>query len=54
MNKLAVLVNNEIVFEFDRDIIFEEQQLACLDRMDSDIRIIRDRPRFKQSITTSG
>ena len=37
MSKLAVLVNNEIVFEFDRDMIFEEQQLAYLDRMDSDM-----------------
>jgi len=37
MSKLAVLVNNEIVFEFDRDMIFGEQQLAYLDRMDSDM-----------------
>ena len=37
MNKLAVLVNNEIVFEFDRDLTFEEQQLAFLDKMDKDM-----------------
>lgn len=37
MNKLAVFINNEIVFEFDRDISFEDQQLAFLDRMDSDM-----------------
>jgi hypothetical protein len=37
MNKLAVLVNNELVFEYDRDLTFENQQLAFLDRMDSDM-----------------
>jgi len=37
MNKLAILVNDEIVFEFDRDLIFEDQQLAFLDQMDSDM-----------------
>ena len=37
MNKLAVLVNDETVFEFDRDLTFEDQQLAFLDRMDSDM-----------------
>ena len=37
MNKLAVFVNNEIVFEFDRELTFEDQQLAFLDRMDSDM-----------------
>ena len=37
MNKLAVFVNNEIVFECDRDITIEENQLAFLDRMDSDM-----------------
>lgn len=37
MNKLAVLVNNEVVFEFDRDTAFDEQQLAFLDRMDADM-----------------
>lgn len=37
MNKLAVVVNNEVVFEFDREISFEDQQMAFLDRMDSDM-----------------
>ena len=37
MNKLVVFVNNEIVFEFDRDLTFEDQQLAFFDRMDSDM-----------------
>ncbi len=37
MNKLAVLVNNEVVFEFDRALTFEDQQLAFLDKMDSDM-----------------
>lgn len=37
MKKLAVLVNGEIVFEFDRETSFEEQQLAYLNKMDSDM-----------------
>ena len=37
MNKLAVFVNNEIVFEFDRDLTFVENQLAFFDKMDSDM-----------------
>lgn len=37
MKKLVVFVNNEIVFEFDREISFEEGQLAFLDKMDSDM-----------------
>ena len=37
MNKLAVLINNEIVFEFDRELTFADQQLVFLDRMDSDM-----------------
>ena len=37
MNKLVVFVNNEIVFEFDRDLTFEDQQLAFFARMDSDM-----------------
>jgi hypothetical protein len=37
MNKLAVLVNDEIVFEFDRNLTFEEQQLDFLDKMDGDM-----------------
>ena len=37
MNKLTVFINNEVVFEFDRDITVDDQQLAFLDRMDSDM-----------------
>jgi hypothetical protein len=37
MNKLAVLVNDELVFEFDRKSAFDEQQLAFLDKMDRDM-----------------
>ena len=37
MNKLAVLINNEFVFEFDRELTFADQQLAFLDKMDSDM-----------------
>jgi hypothetical protein len=37
MKKLAVLVNNEVVFEFDRELTFEDQQLAFLDRIDADM-----------------
>ena len=37
MNKLAVLVNDELVFEFDRKLNFDEQQLVFLDKMDSDM-----------------
>jgi len=37
MNKLAIFVNNEIVFEFDRDLTFVGNQLAFFDKMDSDM-----------------
>ena len=37
MDKLAVIVNNEIVFEFNKDLTFEDQQLTFLDTMDSDM-----------------
>ena len=37
MNKLSIFVNNEVVFEFNRDIQLEEQQLAFLDKMDTDM-----------------
>jgi len=37
MNKLTVFINNEVVFEFDRDITVDDQQLVFLDRMDSDM-----------------
>jgi len=37
MDKLTVFINNEIVFEYDRDLTIEDQQLAFLDRMDADM-----------------
>jgi len=37
MNKLAIFVNNENVFEFDKNTTLEDQQLAFLDKMDSDM-----------------
>lgn len=37
MNNLQIFVNNEIVFEFDRNFIIDDDQLAFLDRMDSDM-----------------
>jgi len=37
MNKLAVLINNEVVFEYDREISFADEQLSFLDKMDSDM-----------------
>lgn len=37
MNVISVLVNNEPVYEFSRDIILEKNQLAFLDKMDSDM-----------------
>lgn len=30
-------MNNEVVFEYDRDINLEEQQLSFLDKMDTDM-----------------
>ena len=37
MKKLIVFVNNESVFEYDREITFDENQLVFLDKMDSDM-----------------
>lgn len=37
MNNLEILVNNEIVFEFDRNYFIEEEQLVFLDKMDADM-----------------
>ena len=37
MNKLAVFINNENVFEFYRELTFADQQLSFLDKMDSDM-----------------
>ena len=36
-DKLTVFVNDESVFEYDRLIELDEQQLAFLDKMDSDM-----------------
>ena len=38
MNKLIIFVNNENVFEFDKNSTLEGQQLAFLDKMDSDMK----------------
>ena len=38
MNKLKVFINNEIVFEFDREISLEDQHLTFLDKMDADMK----------------
>jgi hypothetical protein len=37
MRKLVVLINNEVVFDYDREISFAEEQLAFLDKMDNDM-----------------
>ncbi len=37
MNMLSVLINNEIVFEFNRELSFADEQLVFLDRMDGDM-----------------
>lgn len=37
MNTLTVYANDEIVYEYDKEIIIEEQKLAFLDKMDSDM-----------------
>lgn len=37
MNVLSFFVNNKLVYEFDRVISFDEQQLAFLKRMDIDM-----------------
>jgi len=37
MNSLEVLVNNEIVLEFDRYFPIEDEQLTFLDRMDANM-----------------
>lgn len=38
MNKLIVFVNDEAVFEYDKDISIDEQQLAFIDKMDDDMK----------------
>ena len=37
MNKLSIFVNQEIVFEYDRDNILDDQKQTFLDKMDSDM-----------------
>lgn len=37
MSKLSLLLNNEVVYDHDRDIHLEDQQLAFLDKMDADM-----------------
>lgn len=37
MKKLTVFVNEQVVYEYNRDITFEEQQLMFLDKMDNDM-----------------
>ena len=36
-DKLAIFVNDEPVFEYDRKIELDDQQLAFLDKMDNDM-----------------
>lgn len=37
MKQLTIFINNEPVFEFDRELSFADEQLAFLDKMDSDM-----------------
>lgn len=37
MNVITVLVNNEPVYEFSREIMLDEDRLAFLDKMDTDM-----------------
>ena len=37
MKKLSVFINEHVVFEYDRDITFEEQQLTFIDKMNNDM-----------------
>ena len=37
MNKLSIFVNQEVVFEYDRDDILDEQKMSFLDKMDADM-----------------
>jgi len=38
MNKLVIFVTNEVAFEFDRELSLVDEQLAFLDKIDSDMR----------------
>ena len=37
MNNLDIFVNKEMVFQFDRNFFIDDDKLAFLDRMDSDM-----------------
>ena len=37
MGKLSVFINDEVVFDFDKEHALDEQQLSFLDQMDSDM-----------------
>jgi hypothetical protein len=37
MKKLTIFVNEQVGYEYDRDVSFEEQQLTFLDKMDNDM-----------------
>lgn len=37
MKKLSIFVNNEAVYEYDREISLDERQVAFLDKMDADM-----------------
>ena len=38
MKKLSVLINDENIFEFDRELSLVEEQLVFLDKIDSDMK----------------
>jgi hypothetical protein len=37
MKKITIFVNNQAVYEYDRETIFEERQLEFFDKMDIDM-----------------
>lgn len=37
MKKLLIFINNDVVFEFDRALLLEDEQLAFLEQMDTDM-----------------
>lgn len=37
MNKLTIFVNQQVVFEYDRDTALDDRQLEFLDKMDGDM-----------------
>lgn len=38
MSKIALFVNNQVAFDFDKDMSLEESQIIFLDKMDSDMK----------------